>query len=363
MKMAAKPLLVLALLALTAAEQANPIQKVIEMLSALQAKIMKEGEAEEKAYKEFFEWCDSAAKETQFEVKTAQAQKEKLEATIAKAISDIDDNKEAIEELGNAIASNEADLKAATEIREKEHADFVASEKELVDSIDMLDRAIGILEREMKGSALLQTPMDTSSLNALIQSVGAVIDAASFSANDKQKILALVQNQEGVDDEDSELGAPAPDVYKSHSGGIVDVLNDMKEKAEAQLSDERKAEKNTQHNYDMLKQSITDEIAAADTEMAEAKQNMEEATETKAAAEGDLAVTEKDLADAQERLRNIGADCMEKATDHDVSTKGRAEELAALEKAKKIIQSTTSGAEDQTYSLLQVSSTARAASQ
>jgi len=188
-----------------------------------------------------------------------------------------------------------------------------------------------------------------------------LLTATGISSEDASKLKALVQTQEG--DEDEMTGAPDPAAYESKSGGIVDVLNDMKEKAEAQLSDERKAEKNTQHNYDMLKQSITDEIAAADTEMAEAKQNMEEATETKAAAEGDLAVTEKDLADAQERLRNIGADCMEKATDHDVSTKGRAEELAALEKAKKIIQSTTSGAEEQTYSLLQVSSTARAASQ
>merc|ERR1719174_2938597 len=109
--MAVKTFLVLAFLHMTAAEQANPIQKVIEMLSALEAKIMKEGEAAEKAYKEFFEWCDSAAKETQFAIKTAEAQKEKLEATISKAISDIDDNSETIEQLANAVASNEADLK------------------------------------------------------------------------------------------------------------------------------------------------------------------------------------------------------------------------------------------------------------
>jgi len=42
--------------------QVNPIQKVVQLLSELEAKIMKEGEMEEKAYKEFFEWCDDAAK-------------------------------------------------------------------------------------------------------------------------------------------------------------------------------------------------------------------------------------------------------------------------------------------------------------
>jgi hypothetical protein len=57
-----------------------------------------------------------------------------------------------------------------------------------------------------------------------------VVDAAAFSGNDKQKLMALVQNQQGSDDDDEETGAPAPDSYKSHSGGILDVLADMKEK-------------------------------------------------------------------------------------------------------------------------------------
>jgi len=199
MKMALKPLLILVLSTLTSAEQANPIQKVIEMLSALQAKIMKEGEVEEKAYKEFFEWCDSAAKDKQFEVKTAQAQVEKLKATIAKAISDIDDNSELIEQLASGIATNEADLKDATLIRDKERADFEASEKELVDSIDMLDRAIGIIERNMKGSALLQNPVDSKDLNALMKTLNVVIDAASFSSHDKQLLTTLMQSKQSTD--------------------------------------------------------------------------------------------------------------------------------------------------------------------
>jgi len=65
--------LIFALLTSTAAEQVNPLQKVIQLLSALEAKILKEGEAEVKAYKDFFEWCDDAAKNKHFEIKTATA--------------------------------------------------------------------------------------------------------------------------------------------------------------------------------------------------------------------------------------------------------------------------------------------------
>merc|ERR1719236_300479 len=111
---------------------ANPIEKVIEMLSELQQKIIKEGEAAQKLYDEFSEWCEEESKNLQFEIKTAKAEAEELTATIDKATSDIKALDEKIEELAAAISTDEADLKAATEIREKEHADFVGEEAELV---------------------------------------------------------------------------------------------------------------------------------------------------------------------------------------------------------------------------------------
>jgi len=354
MKMAMQLVLLFAVFPGTLASQTNPIQKVIELITHLEAKIMSEGEAEQKAYKEFFEWCDDTAKNGHFNVKTATSEKAKLEATIKKAASDIQIADDQIATHVASIAQDNKDLEDATVIRTKEHKDFAAAEAELMEGVDMLERAIGVIERNMKGSALIQQPVDTANVETLLKSVSVVIDAASFSTNDKTKLLGLIQNMQG--DDDSELGAPAPDTYKSHSGGIIDVLEDMKEKAEGELSEARKAEANSQHNYDMLKQSLVDSIAASEHEKKETENEKSDAIGTKAAAEGDLVVTEKDLADAQAALAMVGTDCMEKASDHQVSTQGRADELAALAKAKKIIQQSTSGAEGQSYSLLQVAS-------
>merc|ERR1719191_721178 len=322
------------------------------MITSLEAKIMKEGEAEEKAYKEFFEWCDDAAKNKAFEVKTATVQKEKLEATIAKAKSDQEDAADVIAKMVADIAQDESDLKDATLIREKENADFKAAEAELMEGIDMLERAIGIIERNMKGSALLQQPVDTANVESLVKSVSVVLDAAAFAGDDKQKLLGLIQSMSGDENDDTELGAPDPAVYKSKSGGIVDTLTNMKDEAEAELSEARKAESNSQHNYDMLKQGLLDEIAAAEHEKKEAEDGKAEAAGLQAASEGELAVTEKDLADAQAAMQVVGTDCMTKASDHQVSTQGRADELKALGTAKKIIQQSTSLLEGQPYSFL-----------
>merc|ERR1719498_1981135 len=86
------------------ADNANPISKVIELLSALEAKIMKDGENEEKAYKDYFEWCDDAAKEKGFVLKTESGKKAKLEATITEAKSDIEEADEKIGELSATIS-------------------------------------------------------------------------------------------------------------------------------------------------------------------------------------------------------------------------------------------------------------------
>merc|ERR1719379_2229192 len=104
----------------------NPIEKVIEMLSELQQKIIKEGEAASKTYDEFAEWCEEESRNLGFSIKTANAEVEDLTAVIEKADADIKEFDVKIEELTASISSDEADLKASTAIREKEFADFDA---------------------------------------------------------------------------------------------------------------------------------------------------------------------------------------------------------------------------------------------
>merc|ERR1719352_2280353 len=147
--------------------------------------------------------------------------------------------------------------------------------------------------------------------------------------------MALVQQKQASDDEDEELGAPAAAVYKSHSGGIFDVLEDMKEKAEGQLNDLRKAESTAKHNFNMLKQSLTDEMEADQKDMDEEKSLKAASEEQRATAEGDLAETVKELAKDKESLKVASDTCMQVAADHEATVKSRNEELKAIATAKK----------------------------
>jgi len=337
------------------AENVNPIEKVIELLTNLQSNLVKDGEADAAAYKEFYDWCEDASREKKNEIKTLTGQKGKLEATIEKAASDIEGAATKIDDAASQIASDEAALRDATLIREKEHAEFEVAEKELMQAVDMLSRATNIIEREMQGgSSLVQAAVSTEDLDSVLAGVGAVIDAAAFSTADKSRLAALLQGHQDAED----AGAPDPDSYKSHSSGLVEVLEDMKEKAEGQLSDSRKSETNAQHNYAMLKQSLEDATADAKKGLVDLKSMKAAAAEEKATAEGDLEVTKKALISATDTLEHTRSDCIRKASDHDVTLAGRKEELSVLAKAKKIIQSTTGGAVSQTYSFIQLQSSA-----
>ena len=75
-------------------------------------------------------------------------------------------------------------------------------------------------------------------------------------------------------DGDESLGAPAASIYEGHSGGIVDTLNDLLEKASSQLDDARKTDTADLHNFQMQKQSLVDEIKYAKKELGEAKKGI-----------------------------------------------------------------------------------------
>jgi len=337
------------------ASQTNPIEKVIEMMSDLQQKVIGEGEAAQKVYDEFAEWCEEESKNLQFEIKTGKAQAEELTSTIQAAVSDIKAGEEAIEELAAKITQAEADLKAATEIRNKENADFLAVEAELVDTVDALERAIGILEREMAktgGAAFLQL----KNANNIVAALKVLVQSASISSADGSRLTAFLQSQQESHDDDAEFGAPDPAAYKSKSGGIVDVLNDLLADAEGQLEDARKKESNTQHNYELIKLELEDVIKFGNQEMDKTKKANAGHEEVKAEAEGDLEVTNKDLAEDMQQLAKTHQECMTKATDFEAETASRAEELKVLAQAKKIIIEATGGATGQTYSFLQLTS-------
>lgn len=334
--------------------RSNPVGTTLQLMDELTAKITKDGEAEAKAYNEYVEWCDDTSKNTGFAIQTAEKGVETLTAKIQELSGNIAASGSTIDGLAASIAQGESELKDGTDIRNKEAAEFSASESELVDSIDTLGRAIGILSKEMAKNPASFAQLDTKNIAGALKALSVVLDAASFPSKDQQKLSAFVQAQQNDESDDLELGAPAAATYQTHSNGILDVLEDLKEKAEGQLSDLRRAETNTRHNFEMLKQSLEDQAAADNKDMADEKAARAAAAQAKATAEGDLDMTSKDLASSKQQLATAHSSCLTVAANHEATVAARAEELRVIAEAKKMLSETVGGATSQTYSFVQL---------
>merc|ERR1711878_233019 len=190
-------------------------------------------------------------------------------------------------------------------------------------------------------------------MGSLAKTLRLLVEASSLTSADAKGIAALVQTQQASDDGD--MGAPDPAVYKGQSGGIIDTLGDLLEKAESQLAELRNKETAALHEYQALKQSLEDKIKYETKELDEAKTGIAASNEKKATAEGDLEVTTKNLDEDVLALSELHHECLSKAQDYEAETKSRGEELTAIATAKKTIQETTAGAADLSYGFSQVS--------
>jgi len=333
--------LLLLLTAAGAARVGSPINKVLELISGLEATIVKETAEAAKLKAEKDTWCKDTAVNLGFEIKTATDDVAELEAKIAKEAAAISSLTEKIDELAGQIAKDDQDLLAATKIRNEEVGDFEAEEKELVATIDTMRRAIGVLEKELSkggGAALVQV----QSANTVVQALEVMVNAAMFSKADASRLTAFVQSAHQSADGDA--GAPDAAVYESKAGGIVEVLEDLLDKAQGQLSDARDKETKAQHAFDMLKQSLEDSTAYGTKDMEAAKSSKAKAGEEKSTAEGALADVSKDLAEDEAMLEDVQKDCAAYAEDYAAAARSRAEELAAVKKAKVIIEESTGDA-------------------
>merc|ERR1719197_1113302 len=137
-------------------------------------------------------------------------------------------------------------------------------------------------------------------VDAALKALSEVINAGFLNNRNKKALQGLMQTQVVAgDDSDLKLKQPQATVtaYESKSGGIVEQISDMKEKAEETLSGARNTEMKEAHNHDMMVQSLTDglnnlkeklsiaksTIASTAQESGKAKAELTETTKTKAA--------------------------------------------------------------------------------
>merc|ERR1740138_520835 len=155
-----------------------------------------------------------------------------------------------------------------------------------------------------------------------------VIEASWVNDHERSVVQSLLQTAESDGDEQQ------PAAYASSSGGIVDTLTDMRDKAEESLSSTRKDEMEAAHAYALLKQGLEDGVAVSKKQLTENTLMRSTTEEELHEAEASLAETQKVLATDEEYLAELKQSCEAKAVQWTARKKSAAEEMAAIEQAK-----------------------------
>eukprot|EP00930_Biecheleria_cincta_P025428 TRINITY_DN1810_c0_g1_i2.p1 TRINITY_DN1810_c0_g1~~TRINITY_DN1810_c0_g1_i2.p1 ORF type:complete len:678 (+),score=219.80 TRINITY_DN1810_c0_g1_i2:48-2081(+) len=336
-------LFLLSTLALGAVGTASPISKVLELLGGMEEKTKAQGHEADAAFKEAEEFCRKRSDALGYSIKTNSNKKEDLEADIAKSTSRLESIASSLQDSLQNTESNEAELTKATEVREKEKNNFADSEKNLLDTMDSMTRAVRALEKESasnkgKSESLLQVQQAPDIISAL----EAMVSGSLISSADREGLTNFLQGMQ----------APVAPAYKSRSGGVTEMLEDLQDKAKAELYEIRKKEAQSRGNYQLLRQSLQDEVKFAKEEAKKLQANQAEESANKASSEKDLQETATSLSGDSKELEDFTAECRRKSEDYELEKEDRAEELKALGAAKDALGK-TSGAAVKTYSFLQ----------
>merc|ERR1719261_1807786 len=188
----------------------TPVQKGIEMMNGMLEQGKKEKNEEQVQFAAYKQFCDDTSVEKKRSIAEAEETIEVLKADIEKYTADAAALTEKIAKLDDDISVWEGDVKAATKVREIEKADYDTTHKDYSESIDALERAIGVLKKQdhdRKQAALLQ------------------VTAQSLIPDDAKRTIESFLAQDP--DEGLAVSAPEANAYEFQSGGVIEMLNKL----------------------------------------------------------------------------------------------------------------------------------------
>merc|ERR550514_359462 len=102
-----------------------------------------------------------------------------------------------------------------------------------------------------------------------------------------------------------EMHAPEGRTYESKAGGIVTMMEELKDKLEDERTALEQEEMQAQHSYDMMAQSLTDQISAQTDSKNDKISTKKQMESSSGEAKGDLADTQATLAEDIKFLKDM----------------------------------------------------------
>merc|ERR1719238_1081583 len=270
-------------------------------------------------------WCEAGDKEKTKSIADAEQHPADLTASIEELTANSARLTTEIDNLKKEVAANGQALDTATALRQKELSEFVAEEKDSVQSISGLKAAIVAISKHHAGASMLE---DKTALKQVADMLGShmgrykMILAGVVTPTQKKTVSAFLQQKNN---------------YAPQGGEIFGILINMKESFEANLATAQKNEADAIAAYQELKAAKEDEIANGNAQIDAKTQERATADEKCAADKQDTEDTANTLAADQEYLAMLKETCANMDAQMEERVKTRNEEIEACSKALAVL--------------------------
>merc|ERR1719420_890791 len=271
-------------------------------------------------YDKFMCYFDGNTGEMAKSVEEAAQRITELKAKLESSIAEKDQlDQELIQHKQDREAAQQ-DLGKATTIREKEHAEYLELTGESKENLEAMTSAIEALEKGM-GSGFLQSKTGlTDRLHKILNSAQCL---DTYQRSTVTSFLAGTQNPFGD--------------YHSQSGEIVGILKTMKDEMDKALNGAVSDEEKSAAGYAELSAAKKEEISAAGAAIESKTQRSGTLAVTITTTKGDIKDTTNEMDDTEAFLANLKVECAEKKKEWAVRCQIRAEEVAAISEAIKVL--------------------------
>jgi DNA repair exonuclease SbcCD ATPase subunit len=304
----------------------RPVTKVVNLLKDMLKQLEKEGEEDEEIYDQLACWCATNEKEKTKSVAEAEQRITDLTTSIEDLTASSSRLGTEIKNLEKEVAENQHALDQATAIRQKELAEFVQEEKDLLQSIDGLASAIKVLSKH-NGASFLQVDIQgaVSTIQYQVAKNSKYLEGV-ITPTERKKISSFIQES-------------ASAKYAPQSGEIFGILEQMKESFEANLAELQKEEAANVKAFQELKAAKEEEISAGQDQIDAKTQENADADEKLAQNKEDLEDTKKTLAEDEAFLAMLKEKCSTTDAEWEERTKTRQLEMEACSKALAVLTS------------------------
>merc|ERR1719281_2219441 len=229
----------------------SPVEKVVELIEELKAKIEADGASEQKIYDKYACWCETTTQRKADSIDEGKAIIGRTTTYILVRKGTIATRATEISELEAEIAKNNKAMETLTSIREKENSDYQQEKAFTETALSSLHAAIEVLSGAGTGGdmGLLRVASDVRSavlgsrqVAGLTKEQSKVLKRFLEDPNQFAPKAALVQDP--VDYYDQKAQAKAS--YSPQSATIVGILKDMYDTFSADLEKSNQEESNMQ---------------------------------------------------------------------------------------------------------------------